>query len=74
MSYVLTRTDLDATQCEEPGCTSDHRIIYFHPACHPDCGLDVRYDKLLCYLALLCHECGDVVARIAPADRGAPCQ
>jgi hypothetical protein len=74
MAHILTKMDLDGIRCDAPGCRQDHRVIYFRPACHPNGGLDVRYDKDGGYLALLCRECAEVVERIAPAERGAPHQ
>ena len=66
---ILIKADLDAARCESPDCGHDHGVVYFHSDCHPSYGVDVRYDKALSHLTVLCHVCKRVVAKIAPAEQ-----
>lgn len=69
MSAILTREDLDASGCDDPGCTHDHSILYLHSQCHPDHGVTARYDKRQGLVIICCLGCHVEVVRIAPASR-----
>ncbi|HXA24439.1 MAG TPA: hypothetical protein VNW90_19300 [Acetobacteraceae bacterium] len=71
---ILAKADLDTARCAVPNCAHDHEVIFLHSACHRHRGVDVRYEKSLGHLIISCHQCGHEVARIAPSERGAPCQ
>lgn len=64
---VLTREDLDATGCGNPGCTHDHTVLFLGTNCHPQAGLNVSYDKRTGRLCVTCRRCDAPAAEIAVA-------
>lgn len=67
---ALTRADLDARQCEDPGCDrTDHvaqERVYFSSRCHPGTGVvEVSYRSGV--LTLRCSVCRTIAVEIAVA-------
>jgi hypothetical protein len=70
MATPLTRVELDATGCSNPGCDHDHTVLFFHPRCHPHRGLIVSYDKRTGLISMKCRVCKRPLRDIAVAARG----
>lgn len=66
----VTKRELDALRCPTEGCDCHMRAISAR-CCNTD-ALVVIYDQLTGLLALMCHECGKLLAHVAVADDAAP--
>jgi hypothetical protein len=67
---ALYRKELDAAQCESPGCQADHSVLEVHAPCHGD-GVRAFYDRRRGAVAFICRSCGRHLAEIAVADKPA---
>ena len=60
MPAILNRKQLDAMQCQMPGC--DHRqhstVHFFHARCHIKADCEVSYDSKTGLLKIDCGQCG----------------
>jgi hypothetical protein len=65
---IATRSTLNATGCDEPGCTHDHSVLWLCSLCHPTEGLEVAYEKATGVLTVTCKVCETLVARILVGD------
>lgn len=65
---TLTRAELDAATCSNPGCAHDHDDgpLYLHATCHAAAPVDTRYEHG--EIVLTCGLCDREVARIAVAE------
>ena len=63
---ALTREDLDAARCSNPGCTHDSPVLEM-VACHDAAGLRLYYDKRTGRLSASCFVCNATVLVIAVA-------
>lgn len=66
---ALTRNELDAAGCDEPGCTRDHSTIVLGSACHPAAPVRVAYAKATGELRLWCSVCEGLLIEIMVARR-----
>lgn len=55
------------TKCDTPNCTHDHSVLYLRPRCHPDAGLDVRYERGSGVVNVSCRKCKALVMDIGVA-------
>lgn len=60
----LQRQDLDAVECENPLCPTEHPV-FIGAHCHPNAGLIVEYEKETGCLNLFCVECTTFVTRVS---------
>jgi hypothetical protein len=68
MSPTLTCRELDARDCDNPGCTHPHPdVLHLSPICHPDAGLQIEYNRLAGILIIGCAECRALVAKVQVA-------
>lgn len=71
---ALTQEMLRSKGCQSPGCDHAHPAdtgeLWFHPKCHRNVGLHVRYDKATGELELSCRRCKAFVARVLVAPGG----
>lgn len=56
--------DLDAMECSNPKCTSDHEL-FFHAKCHPHDGVAIGYEAEM--LTVYCRVCSVPVISIKVA-------
>lgn len=70
----LFQIDLDriaAAGCQNPnckgGCAADQGILFLHPRCHQNSGVQVSYEKGSGALTISCNRCERPLAAIAVA-------
>lgn len=68
----LTQIQLDSLICSTPTCAhKDHRkdreALFFHGRCHPEGGLEVKYQKDTGTMIVACLECSTIIVEVLVA-------
>lgn len=61
MEKAAFKKELNAMGCGNPNCNHHHSILFMHPRCHPNAGLDAMYSKPTGTMHLICRECEDTI-------------
>ncbi len=64
----MTRADLDALECNEPGCTKTSHEVHLSGVCHPRMPSNVVYKNGT--LIMSCAICNEVVAEVSVGGDG----
>lgn len=64
-----TQEDMQTVECNAPGCTHDHSVLWVSPNCHEDAPLEAYYVKQDGVLYIRCADCRRPVTAFLVARR-----